>query len=159
MRNFLLFALFTLLAPIVASAENIPVSPNGISLYTDYMNWKLIAPSYREDKGHIRIITGNDIAHTALREGRLPLSDGSALAKVAWNSVKNSSFPIATEPGEFAQVEFMVKDCRKYKSTGGWGFARFVGSKLTPYGKNAGFVNECFGCHVPVAKNDCLQNL
>jgi len=50
----------------------------------------------------------------------------------------------------------MVKDARKYKDTGGWGFARFVGNELKPYGKDAAFVNECFGCHIPVADNDYL---
>jgi hypothetical protein len=54
------------------------------------------------------------------------------------------------------QVEFMVKDARKYKDTGGWGFARFVGNELKPYGKDVGFVGECFGCHLPVAGNDYL---
>jgi len=144
-----------LMAGVVAAAE-LPVSPNGIGLYSDYLEWKVIAPSYREDKGHIRIITGNDTAVAALRSGRKPLPDGSVLAKVAWKAGKNPSFPVATEPGEFVQVEFMVKDAKKYRDTGGWGFARFVGKELKPYGKDAAFVGECFGCHTPVASNDYL---
>jgi hypothetical protein len=78
------------------------------------------------------------------------------LAKVAWKAGKHPQFPVATEPGAFAQVEFMVKDARKYKDTGGWGFARFVGNELKPYGKDATFVGECFGCHIPVSGNDYL---
>ena len=137
-------------------AADRPLAPNGIALYPDYMSWKVIAPSYREDKGHIRIVTGNEIAVSALHAGIKPLPDGSVLAKVAWKAEKHPSFPVATEPGAFAQVEFMVKDAKRYKDTGGWGFARFVGNELKPYGKNPGFVAECFGCHVPVAKNDYL---
>jgi hypothetical protein len=137
-------------------AANRPVAPNGISLYPDYMSWKVVAPSYREDKSHIRIITGNEIAIAAMRAGKKPLPDGSVLAKVAWKAEKHPSFPVATEPGAFVQVEFMVKDAKKYKDTGGWGFARFVGNDLKPYGKDAGFVSECFGCHLPVANNDYL---
>lgn len=137
-------------------AENRLVTPNGIGFYPDYMSWKAISPSYREDKNSIRIITGNEIAVTALHAGKNPLPDGSVLAKVAWKAEKHESFPVATEPGAFVQVEFMVKDAKKYKDTGGWGFARFVGSDLKPYGKDASFVNECFGCHVPVAKNDYI---
>jgi hypothetical protein len=144
-----------LVAGVVAAAET-PVAPNGISLYPGYMTWQVVAPSYREDKGHIRIITGNEIAMAALRAGKKPLPDGSVLAKVAWKSEKHPSFPVATEPGAFVQVEFMVKDAAKYRDTGGWGFARFVGNELKPYGKDAGFVKECFGCHVPVAANDYL---
>ena len=50
----------------------------------------------------------------------------------------------------------MDKDAKKHKDTGGWGFARFVGNELKPYGKDAGFVSECFSCHIPVANNDYL---
>jgi len=155
LRRVLVCAVLSLSATFAAAADR-PVAPNGITLYPDYLAWKVVAPSYREDKGHIRIITGNETAVAALRAGRKPLPDGSVLAKVAWKAEKHPSFPVATEPGAFVQVEFMVKDSVKYKDTGGWGFARFVGSDLKPYGKDAGFVAECFGCHVPVAGNDYL---
>lgn len=148
------FALL-LVSGVVVAAEK-PVAPNGIALYSDYLSWQAVAPSYREDRGQIRLITGNDIAVAALRAGKKPLPDGSVLAKVAWKADKNPFFPVATEPTLFAQVEFMVKDAAKYKNTGGWGFARFVGSELKPYGKDAGFAAECFGCHTPVADNDYL---
>lgn len=137
-------------------AADRPVAPNGIAFYPDYMSWKVIAPSYREDKSQIRVITGNKIAVAALRAGIKPLPDGSVLAKVAWKAEKHPAFPGATVPGAFAQVEFMVKNAKKYKNTGGWGFARFVGNELKPYGKDPGFVAECFGCHTPVAGNDYL---
>lgn len=156
MRKIILAcAALVLVAGSLVAAER-PVSPNGIALFTDYLSWKVVAPSYREDKGQIRFITGNEIAVTALRAGIKPLPDGSVLAKVAWKAEKHPSFPVATEPGAFAQVEFMVKDAKKYKDTGGWGFARFVGNGLKPYGKDASFVGECFGCHIPVANNDYL---
>ena len=148
-------AALLLFAGSTVAAEK-QVSPNGIAIYPDYMSWKVVAPSYREDKGHIRIITGNEVAVAALRAGRKPLPDGSVLAKVAWKTEKHPNFPVATVPGAFAQVEFMVKDAKKYKDTGGWGFARFVGNDLKPYGKDASFVGECFGCHIPVAGNDYL---
>jgi hypothetical protein len=156
MRKIILVFVALLLAAGTVVAADPPVAPNGIALYPDYMSWKVVAPSYREDKGQIRIITGNEIAIAGLRAGKNPLPDGSVLAKVAWKAEKHPNFPVATEPGAFAQVEFMVKDAKKYKDTGGWGFARFVGNDLKPYGKDAGFVSECFGCHIPVAKNDYL---
>jgi Cytochrome P460 len=155
-RKTLLVGIALLLACGTVAVAVQPVAPNGIGLFADYLNWDLIAPSYREDKGHIRIITGNEIAVAALRAGTKPLPDGSVLAKVAWKAEKHPAFPTATEPGAFVQVEFMVKNAKKYKNTGGWGFARFVGADLKPYGKDAGFVAECFGCHTPVASNDYL---
>lgn len=156
MRKIVLTCVALLLVANSIVAADRPVSPNGITIYPDYMSWKVIAPSYREDRNNIRIITGNEIAYEGLRAGKNPLPDGSVLAKVAWKAEKHPSFPVATEPGAFLQVEFMVKDAMKYKDTGGWGFARFVGNDLKPYGKDAGFVGECFGCHIPVAKNDYL---
>ena len=156
MRKIVIACISVLCAAGALIAAEQPVAPNGIRLYPDYMSWKVVAPSYREDKGHIRVITGNEIAVAALRSGTKPLPDGSVLAKVAWKAERHPSFPVATEPGAFVQVEFMVKDAKKYKDTGGWGFARFVGNDLKPYGKDPGFVNECFGCHTPVAGNDYL---
>ncbi|MCM2263908.1 MAG: cytochrome P460 family protein [Desulfuromonadales bacterium] len=156
MRKLVLVGISLLLIAGSLGAAEPPVSPNGIALFPEYMNWRVIAPSYREDKGHIRIITGNETAVQALRAGTLPLPDGCVLAKVAWKAEKNPAFPVATEPGAFVQVEFMVKNSEIYKKTGGWGFARFVGNELKPYGKDADFVAECFGCHTPVASNDYL---
>ena len=104
----------------------------------------------------IRIITGNEITVEALLAGTKPLPDDSMLAKVAWKAVKNPAFPVANEPGAFVQVEFIAKDAKKYKDTGDWGFARYVGNDLKPYGKDAVFVAECFGCHTPLANNDYL---
>lgn len=156
MMKFVLAVVAFLLAAGSLFAATPPVAPNGIAIFPEYMSWEVIAPSYRQDKGHIRIVTGNEIAVRALRAGKNPLPDGSVIAKVAWKAEKHPAFPVATEPGAFVQVEFMVKDAKKYKDTGGWGFARFVGNDLKPYGKDAGFVSECFGCHLPVAKNDYL---
>ena len=156
MRKMVLCCAWLLSAALPAVAADLPVSPNGIALYRDYLSWKVVAPSYREDKGQIRLIMGNETAVAALRAGKKPLPDGSVLAKVAWKAEKHPAFPVATVPGEFVQVEFMVKDAVKYAKTGGWGFARFVGKGLHPYGKDAGFVAECFGCHTPVAGNDYL---
>jgi hypothetical protein len=125
-------------------------------LFQDYRTWGVIAPSYREDKKHLRLILGNPIAIKAMREKVRPLPDGAVLAKIAWTIRNHPKFPVATEPDAFAQVEFMVKDTVKYQATGGWGYARFVGNDYKPYGKDAGFVKECVGCHTPVKDNDYL---
>jgi len=146
--------LMVMLLPALVLGGDRPVAPNGIPLIEGYRAWQVIAPSYREDKGHIRVIFGNDTAIKAMRNGTRPFPDGTVLAKVAWTATKHPKFPVATVPDRFAQVEFMVKDAGKYKATGGWGFARFVGDDLKPYGRDASFVQECFGCHTPVKGND-----
>ena len=57
-------------------------------------------------------------------------------------------------PGNFIQVEFMIKDAKKYASTAGWGWARWKGNDLKPYGNTATFTTECVSCHNPVKNND-----
>jgi len=155
-KVILLVSAAWLLGPGPLVSGEPPAAANGIHLFPDFISWKVVAPSYREDKGHIRVVTGNEIAVAALRAGTRPLPDGSVLAKAAWKAEKSPSYPVATQPGDFVQVEFMVKDAQRYKDTGGWGFARFVGNGLTPYGKDAAFAQECFDCHKPVAGNDYL---
>lgn len=154
MKRLLLLAIIIMVAPTLTPATDLPVAPNGIGLFPDYRSWNVIAPSYRKDKNHIRVIFGNPAAIKAMKEKTRPFPDGAVLAKVAWDATSLSTFPVATIPDTFSQVEFMVKNADKYKETGGWGFARFVGNELKPYGKDPGFVRECFGCHQPVKGND-----
>ena len=154
--RLVLTALSVLIAFTVGAADSkVAPAPNGITLPEGYKNWHLIAPSYRSDKNHIRAILGNDIAIDALRAGRTnPWPDGAILAKLAWKNKTDENFPVATVPGDFVQAEFMVKNGKQYASTGGWGFARWLGMEQKPYGKDANFVQECFACHTPVKMND-----
>jgi hypothetical protein len=155
MKRVLLSGLFLSLSITgVAIAAGHPAAPNGIALIEGYRDWQVIAPSYRPDKGQIRVVLGNSIAIHAFHEGIRPFPDGTIFAKVAWNAAKHPKFPVAEVPAMFAQVEFMIKDSGKYKKTGGWGFARFIGQNYQPYGKDSNFVKECFGCHTPVVDND-----
>jgi hypothetical protein len=131
------------------------VAPNGIAMPEGFKDWRLIAPSHRTDKNHIRAILGNDTAVEAARGGNTnPWPDGAILGKLVWKDRTDPDWPTATVPGEFVHAEFMIKDAKKYAATGGWGFARWVGMELKPYGSDEDFVQECFSCHVPVAYND-----
>jgi hypothetical protein len=137
------------------SADAVAPAPNGISIPLGYKDWRTIAISHRTDNNTLRTILGNDIAIKAAREGKTnPWPDGAILGKVAWKDATHEVWKAATVPGDFVQAEFMIKDAKKYASTGGWGFARWVGMEQKPYGKDANFVQECFGCHTPVKNND-----
>jgi len=48
----------------------------------------------------------------------------------------------------------MIKDAHKYASTKGWGWARWKGAGLKPYGTDAAFSAECVGCHAPLRDSD-----
>jgi hypothetical protein len=141
----------------MAWALSIPVrpAPNGIEIPHGYRNWNIIAPSHRTDNNTIRIVLGNDTALQAVRDGKTnPWPDGSIMAKLVWKDKTHEKWPTATISGDFVHAEFMIKDSQKYPETGGWGFARWLGLTQQPYGKDAGFVQECFGCHQPVKDND-----
>lgn len=141
----------------ISYALNIPVrpAPNGIEMPQGYRNWRVIASSHRTDNNTLRVILGNDTAIEAVRYGKTnPWPDGSIMAKIVWKDKTHEKWPTATIPGEFDHVEYMIKDSVKYAATGGWGFARWLGLAQKPYGKDADFVQECFGCHQPVKDND-----
>ena len=128
-------------------------APNGISFMPDYKDWKAISSTERADNHTLRVILGNDVAINAIAANHIsPWPDGTKFAKVAWKELVDEQGGI--RPGEFFQVEFMIKDSKKFASTLGWGFARWRGTDLQPYGKNAAFTSECVGCHTPMRDND-----
>jgi hypothetical protein len=155
MRSVLVAAAcFAAILPAHAQQPVAP-APNGITLPPGYKDWRIIAPSHRTDNNTLRVILGNDVAVKAAREGRTnPWPDGAVLAKLVWKDRQDEHWAAATVPGGFVHAEFMLKDAKKYGATGGWGFARWLGTEQRPYGKDAEFVQECFGCHTPVKARD-----
>jgi Cytochrome P460 len=53
----------------------------------------------------------------------------------------------------------MRKDAKRYSDTEGWGWGRWRGLDLKPYGKDRRFVDECTGCHRPMRGNDYVYTL
>jgi hypothetical protein len=156
MKKFL-FILLVMTATATGWAEQPrpAPSPNGIVLPEGYRNWRLIAVSQRTETGTLRAILGNDVALQAVREGKTnPWPDGAILTKLAWKQKTHEKFATANVPGDFVHADFMVKDAARYAATGGWGFARWLGERQEPYGKDANFVPECFGCHGAAKDND-----
>ena len=144
-----------LLAAATQAVFAVDPAPNGITLPEGYKNWRVIGSSQREDNHTLRVILGNDKAIDAARAGKTnPWPDGAVLAKLSWKNKIHDKWAQAIVPGDFVQAEFMVKDGQKYAATGGWGFARWVGKEQKPYGKDANFVQECFGCHAPMKDHD-----
>ena len=79
----------------------------------------------------------------AYRNGTLPFPDGSVLAKLAWKHVPSTEMEGAFVPGRTTTVQIMVKDSKKYASTGGWGFGRFIDGKAVDEAQH----QTCFPCH------------
>jgi hypothetical protein len=108
-----------------ADGEAAPIS--GVTMPLGYRDWRLIAVAYEEGTlNDLRAILGNVIAIKAYREATLPFPDGTIISRLAWSYVpseennkafgRSQSF-VAGPPKN--GVQFMVKDSRKYASTGG----------------------------------------
>jgi hypothetical protein len=135
----------------------------GVKIPAGYRDWQLIAVNQLRFAGkgeQLRAQLGNDIAIRAFKEGALPFPDGAMIAAIHWtrvpseenNSVLEVPFP-GTESfviGSQVNVQFMVKDSKKYAATGGWGFGDFKNGKP---GDRA-LHEACFSCHVPAKERD-----
>lgn len=128
-------------------------APNGIAFIPEYKDWETISSTERLDNQTIRLVLGNDIAIGAIDANQInPWPDGTIFAKVAWDRLTDDKGQ--TRLGQFKQVEFMIKDSKNYASTLGWGFARWRGFDLKPFGQDASFTKGCVGCHNPMRAND-----
>ena len=129
---------------------------NGVTYQdlADWINWQPVSTTERYDNGSLRVILANDVAVQAIREGHTnPYPDGAAFAKAAYAQNPDSSGEIRA--GAFLQVEFMIRDSKRYAPYFGWGWARWVGGlAMKPYGHDASFVTECLNCHRPVGSTD-----
>lgn len=147
-----LYAAWNPIRPVGFKARN---SPDGIPFPEEYRNWRPLAVSFRIDNGTIRLIVGNDIAIEAARHKQTnPWPDGSILGKVVWKQRQDPHWAGAIVPGELVHVEFMFKDKTKYASTYGWGWARWLGEDLVPFGDRGQSMKSCIECHTPVKQND-----
>jgi len=141
------------------SMKGIPISLTGIPYSDNYKSWKVISITDKFDGGSMRIVYGNDIMVKALQNNQLPFPNGAAMAKVVW-AKKTEDAEGNVLPGNFQNVQFMIKDGKKFKSTENWGFARFDGLKLKAFGKNVSFAKTCINCHRLLVKdNDFVFNI
>jgi hypothetical protein len=144
---------------LVSGQTDGEVAPlSGVRIPPGYRDWRLISVAHEEgDLDDLRAILGNDVAIKAYREGKLPFPDGTIIARLAWSYVPSEennkvfgrfqSF-VAGPPKN--GVQFMVKDSRKYASTGGWGFAHFDDGKPASEAVH----KTCFACHEPAKARD-----
>ncbi|CCE22612.1 cytochrome P460 family protein [Methylotuvimicrobium alcaliphilum] len=140
---------------VYAETKQPAPAPNGIEIPKNYQNWQFIGVAHRTDNNSLRGILGNSIAVKAARSGNTnPWPDGTILAKLVWKDRQHPLWEAATVPGDVQHFEFMIKDAKKFQATQGWGYARWVGKELKPYGDNADFAQECAGCHAKAEKTD-----
>ncbi|HTX33393.1 MAG TPA: cytochrome P460 family protein [Bryobacteraceae bacterium] len=124
-----------------------------------YRDWRLISVAHEEGNlNDLRAVLGNDVAIKAYREGKLPFPDGTIIAALHYRhapSAENDKvFGQAQSfvAGPPTNIQFMVKDSKKYAATGGWGFATFVDGKPAA----AASMKSCFPCHSQAKASDLV---
>jgi hypothetical protein len=134
--------------------------PNGLALseFRGYEDWQTIAVSQTE--GVVDVILGNPSMIDAYRAGvpgnGKPFPDGSKMAKIHWKAKKSTEAPAPTMvPDTLHDIDFMVKDSKRFPDGGGWGYAQFnydnAADTFTPDGSGA----DCgYACHTIVATKD-----
>ncbi|WP_198137548.1 cytochrome P460 family protein [Terriglobus sp. TAA 43] len=142
--------------------------PNGLAFseFRGYEGWSVIAISH--NGGALAAILGNPEMIDAFKAG-IPgngkaFPDGAKMAKVHWTAKVDSTEPGApTVPGPQHDVDFMLKDSKRFADSGGWGYGAFeydaasgtfrlanLGDK-PPQGNDA----KCgFACHTSVKNKD-----
>ena len=165
---------------IVAASDSVPAPADGdaapiygVTIPAGYRDWQMISiASVGAPQSDLRVKLGNDIAMRAYRSGTRPFPDGAIIARLAYkqatsergNAVLGAAAAKQGLPPDQVQkflagsfvagaptnVQFMVKDSKKYASTGGWGFAEFTNGK--PDGEAVH--RTCFSCHAPGKDRD-----
>lgn len=103
--------------------------PGGLAFseFKGFESWQVVSVSH--NKQAIAVIVGNPAMIKAYEAGipanGKPVPDGAKMAKVHWLPKQNQFFPDATVPGEQHDVDFMVKDSKRFGDVGGWGYAAF----------------------------------
>src|SRR5262245_3581526 len=103
--------------------------PGGLAFseFRGYEGWQAISLSRNERV--VAMILGNPAMIDAYRAGiptnGKPFPDGAKMAKIHWTPKPNQFFPDATVPGNLVNVDFMVKDSKRFGDSGGWGYAVF----------------------------------
>ena len=123
--------LMAILAGSTLSAQNkydLKV-PGGLAFseFKGYESWALVSVS--EDGGLFAAILANPAMISAYQAGMpangKPFPDGVKMAKIHWTPKNLETFSAAKVPGTLHDVDFMVKDSKRFADSGGWGYAVF----------------------------------
>src|ERR1700722_18913615 len=141
--------------------------PNGLAFseFRGYDSWQLVSIS--QDGPLMAATLADPVMIKAYQAGApgngKPFPDGAKLAKIHWNPKKMETFAAATVPGTQHDMDFMVKDSKRFADSGGWGYATFLYDSASdtftpgtlagkpPQGNDA----KCgFACHTMVKTRD-----
>ena len=126
--------------------------PKGLAFseFRGFESWQTIAVS--QSGNLIEVILGDPAMIAAYGTG-LPRAgakfpDGVRMAKIHWKTKKSAEAPAPTTvPGDLDDVDFMIKDSKRFPDSGGWGYAQFnytpATDTFTPLGTGAACGHAC----------------
>ena len=124
-----------------------------------YRNWQWISSTHEAGTlNSLGALLGNDVAMKAFREKTLPYPDGTMLVALHYRYVpsdeNNKIFGKVQSfvPGAPTNIQFMIKDSKKYAETGGWGFGHFQDGKAAA----PAVMKSCFPCHQKTKATDLV---
>ena len=142
--------------------------PGGLAFseFRGFEDWATVAVSQSGEL--IEVILGNPAMIDAYRAGfpgnGKPFPDGARMAKIHWKARKNAEEPgNPTVPDTLHDVDFMVKDSKRFADSGGWGYAEFEydaasdtfrPGTLADKPPQANDARCGYACHTIVAKKD-----
>ena len=134
--------------------------PDGIAFseFKGFEDWATVAVSQSGDL--IEVIVANPAMIKAYRAGvpgnGKPFPDGARMAKIHWNKKQSSEAPEPTTvPDTLHDIDFMVRDSKRFSKSGNWGYAQFNYDSASDAFKPEGTGSDCgYSCHTIVAKKD-----
>ena len=134
--------------------------PSGLAFseFRGFEDWATVAVSQSGDL--IEVILANPVMIEAYRAGvpgnGRPFPDGAKMAKIHWTAKKSEEAPSPTiVPDKLHDIDFMVRDSKRFANTGNWGYAEFDYDAASDTFKPLGTGADCgYACHTIVAKKD-----
>jgi hypothetical protein len=158
MRDTRLFIPAAVVVASVATRTLFAGTEDGPKIPTDFQHGYLAnAMLVTKEPNKTGLLTGTHLIYVNAvgldrfkRGGSAPYPDGTVLV----DDVRQfSADDGAYQQGGRKFLTVMVKDSKKYASTGGWGFQAWQGGDPTkPIADDP--PKQCFGCHVPKKGND-----
>jgi hypothetical protein len=141
--------------------------PGGLAFseFKGYESWQTISIS--QNGPVMAVIVGNPAMIAAYESGipgnGRPFPEGAKMAKVHWLPKKTESPGNPTVPDKQTNVDFMVKDSKRFADSGGWGYGAFEYDAATDTFRpgttqdNPPQANDAkcgFGCHTIAKSKD-----